>query len=152
MTSTQQALPKAPPSLSSGAATLRFSHLGPGDPDRGLVPFYHYRIFVARIDVGHVNFRVGDTDHVRHCSGHIGYRIAEPFRGNGYAFQACRALAPFVRAVSSAVIITADPENAASLRTIERLGAIFLDEMQVPEYDPHYAAGSRFKRRYRWSP
>jgi predicted acetyltransferase len=152
MTSTQPTLPEAPPYLSYGAATLRFSHVGAGDPSRGLVPFYHYRIFVADLDVGHINFRVGDTDHVNLCAGHIGYGVAEAFRGHNYAYQACRALASFVRAVSREVIITADPENSASLRTIERLGAVFLDEIEVPEHDPHFAHGSRLKRRYLWSP
>src|ERR1700677_294875 len=117
MTSTQPTLPEAPPYLSYGAATLRFSHVGAGDPSRGLVPFYHYRIFVADRDVGHINFRVGDTDHVQLCAGHIGYGVSEPFRGHGYALQACRALATFVRAVSPEVIITADPDNYASVRT-----------------------------------
>jgi len=145
-------LPEAPPYLSYGAATVRFFHVGAGDPGQGLVPFYHYRIFVANLDVGHVNFRVGDTEHVRLCAGHIGYGVCEPFRGHAYAYQACRALAPFVRAVSPEVIITADPDNHASVRTIERLGAVFLDEMAVPEHDPHYAQGSRVKWRYRWSP
>jgi tagatose 1,6-diphosphate aldolase len=152
MTSTEPTLPEAPPHLSYGDATLRFSHVGAGDPGRGLVPFYHYRIVVAELDVGHINFRVGDTEHVRLCAGHIGYGVSESFRGHGYAFQACRALASFVRTVSPDVIITADPDNYASLRTIERLGAVFLDEIEVPEHDPHYAHGSRVKRRYRWSP
>ena len=152
MTSTQPTLPDAPPYLSYGAATVRFSHVGAGDPTHGLVPFYHFRIFVEDLDVGHINFRVGDTRHVQLCSGHIGYGISESFRGHGYAFQACCALACFVRTVSPEVIITADPDNYASLRTIERLGAVFLDETKVPEDDPHYALGSRVKRRYRWSP
>ena len=152
MTSTQPTLPEAPPYLSYGAITLRFSHVGAGDFSRGLVPFYHYRIFVADLDVGHINFRVGDTDNVNLCAGHIGYGVAESFRGRHYAYQACRALASFVRAVSRRVIITADPENYASVRTIERLGAVFLDEIEVPENDPHFAHGARVKRRYQWSP
>jgi predicted acetyltransferase len=152
MTWTQTIPPGAPPHLSYAAATLRFSHVGAGDPERGLVPFYHYRIFVAEMDVGHINFRVGDTEHVRLCAGHIGYGVFESFRGHGYALQACRALAPFVREVSPEVIITANPDNHASLRTIERLGAQFLDEIPVAEHDPHYAHGARMKRRYLWSP
>jgi hypothetical protein len=38
------------------------------------------------------------------------------------------------------------------MRTIERLGARFIDEVVVPPYDPHYQRGSRRKRRYRWTP
>jgi predicted acetyltransferase len=152
MTSTEPTLPEAPPYLTYGAVTVRFSHLWAGDPRQALAPFYHYRIFVAGLDVGHINFRVGDSDHVNLYAGHIGYGVAEPFRGRHYAYQACRALASFVRSVLPMVIITADPDNCASLRTIERLGAVFLDEIEVPENDPHYATGSRVKRRYAWSP
>jgi predicted acetyltransferase len=152
MSLTQPALSRTRSHLSHGAATLRFDYKGAGDPSQGIVPFYHYRIIVAALDVGHINFRIGDTPHVRLYSGHIGYEISPPFRGHGYAFQACRALASFVRLFYRQVIITADPDNAASLRTIERLGAAFLDEIAVPESDPHYARGSRVKRRYQWSP
>jgi hypothetical protein len=38
------------------------------------------------------------------------------------------------------------------VRTIERLGAVFLDEIAIPKHDPHYAHGVRVKRRYQWSP
>ena len=112
---------------------------------------YHFRILAADdLDVGHINFRVGSTEHVRVCAGHIGFEIREQFPGHGYAFQACRAIAPFVRSVYDSVTITCDPDNQASRRTIERLGASFTDEVPVPEHDPHYQRGSRSKRRYRW--
>ncbi len=146
------ALPEPATQLAYAAVVLHFSRVAGGDPARGLVPFYHYRIFVADHDVGHINFRVGDTEHVRLCAGHIGYGIAEAFRGHSYAYQACRAIAPFVREIAPQVIISADPDNYASLRTIERLGAVLLDEIAVPEHDPHYEHGARFKRRYQWTP
>ena len=118
-----------------------------------IVPAYHFRILTAdSSDVGHINFRVGDTEHVRACAGHIGFEVDEQFRGHGYALQACRAIAPLVRSVSGTVTITCDPDNAASMRTIERLGASFIGEVAVPVHDPHYERGSRLKRRYRWTP
>jgi predicted acetyltransferase len=150
---TEASLPAPPETLSYGEARLRFVKVVPGDPSRGFVPYYHFRIVTADgSDVGHINFRIGDTEHVRVCAGHIGFEILEPFRGHGYALQACRALASFVRAVSGTATITCDPDNLASRRTIERLGASFLDEVAVPPQDPHYERGSRRKRRYRWTP
>jgi tagatose 1,6-diphosphate aldolase len=101
---------------------------------------------------GHINFRVGHTEHVRVSAGHIGFEITEPFRGRGYARQACQAIAPFVRSIYEWVTITCDPENPASRRTIEKLGAQFVDEVVVPVEDPHYQRGSRMKRRYQWKP
>jgi predicted acetyltransferase len=150
---TEQTLPTPPETRSSGEVTLRFARLVPGEPSRGFVPYYHFRISTPDSpDVGHINFRVGDTDHVRVCAGHIGFEIAERFRGHGYALEACRALAPFVCSVYGVVTITCNPDNLASLRTLERLGASFLDEVPVPPHDPHYQRGSRTKRRCRWTP
>ncbi|PPD45306.1 MAG: GNAT family N-acetyltransferase [Methylobacter sp.] len=144
---------KPPDTLSFGEVRLSFDRVIPGDLSRDFVPMYHFRILAADgSDVGHINFRVGDTGHVRVCAGHIGFEIREQFRGHGYSLQACRAIAPFVRSVFDAVTITCDPDNQASRRTIERLGASFTDEVPVPEHDPHYQRGSRSKRRYRWIP
>src|SRR5215831_8044276 len=118
--------------LSFHQVRLHFVRVIPGDPARDFVPAYHFRILVANgLDVGHINFRVGDTEHVRVCAGHIGFEILEQFRGHGYALQACRAIAPFVRSVSGTVTITCDPDNVGSTRTIERLGAGFTDEVLV---------------------
>jgi tagatose 1,6-diphosphate aldolase len=146
-------LPVPPETLSHGEVILRFARVVFGDTKRGLVPYFHYRILIpVGMDAGHINFRIGNTEHVRHCVGHIGFEISEWFRGNNFAFQACRAIAPFVRSVYRAAIITCDPDNQASRRTIEALGARFIDEMDVPPHDPQYELGSRKKRRYAWIP
>lgn len=146
-------LPPAPPEdLSFAEVTLRFVRVVPGEPSRGFVPYFHFRILADGVDVGHINFRVGDTEHVRVCAGHIGFEIAECFRGRGYALQACQAIAPFVRSVCERVTMTCDPDNLASKRTIECLGAQFVDEVVVPVHDPHFERGSRNKRRYTWTP
>jgi tagatose 1,6-diphosphate aldolase len=146
--------PPPPDDLFFGQVRLRFVRIIPGDPPaRDFVPAYNFRILAADgLDVGHINFRVGDTEHVRVCAGHIGYEILEPFRGHGYALQACQAIAPFVRSFYKAVTITCDPDNRASIRTIERLGASFTDEVPVPSYDPHFQRVSRSKKRFKWIP
>ena len=142
-----------PADLSHGGVQLRFVKVVPGEPKRGFVPYYHFRILAPDgPDVGHINFRVGDTEHVRICAGHVGFEVIESHRGHGYALRACQAIAPFVASVYDAVIITCDPDNLASQRTIERLGACLVDEVDVPPHDPHYQRGSRRKRRYRWEP
>jgi tagatose 1,6-diphosphate aldolase len=146
-------LPAAPCGLHFGEVTLELGEIVPGDEARAFVPYYHFRILLSDgTDVGHINFRVGDTRHVQLAAGHIGFEIEEPRRGNRYALQACRAIAPLVRMVYSSVIVTCDPENVASRRTIEKLGATFIDEIAVPLDDPICAKGPRTKRRYRWMP
>jgi predicted acetyltransferase len=150
---TEDLLPAPPEALSFDQIVLRFARVVPGEASRGFVPYFHFRILTGDgIDAGHINFRVGDSEHVRVCAGHVGFEIAERFRGHGYALQTCRAIAPFVRLASGTVTITCDPDNLASRRTIERLGAQFVDEVAVPVHDPHYQRGSRTKRRYRWTP
>jgi len=142
-----------PQTLSSGDVMLRYVKMVPGQPLRRLVPYYHFRILIADgTEVGHINFRVGDTQHVRNSAGHVGFEIFEAFRGHRYAYQACRAIAPFVRSIYDAVIMTCDPDNQASIRIIERLGAKFTDVVPVPPHDPQFQRGSRFKRRYQWTP
>ncbi len=153
MFSTTEPLPTPPEDLSFGGVRLQFDRIIPGDVSRGLVPYYHFRIIVAGgTDVGHINFRVGKTEHVRLCAGHVGYEISGPFRGRGLALQACRALAPFIRSFYKSVTLTSDPDNSASIRTIEQLGARFMDEVAVPSHDPHYQRGSPNKKRYEWTP
>jgi predicted acetyltransferase len=145
--------PPAGLALAYGQVSLSFGGIVPADGKPGIVPYYHFRVLTADgADVGRINLRVGDSDHVKIIVGHVGYEIAESHRGSGYALQACRAMAPFVRTIYPSVIITSDPENVASVRTIERLGAEFIEEVPVPPNDPQYARGSRRKRRYCWRP
>ena len=141
-----------PERLAYGEVTLRFVSFVPAAPSEGLVEYYHFRILDADgSDVGHINFRPRDTKHVQFVAGHIGFEVVERFRGHRYALQACYAIAPFVRSVAAAVIITCDPDNIPSQRTIERLGATFIDEVAVPPDDPGFRRGARIKRRYRWT-
>lgn len=145
---------RSPPSLlRADEVTLEFSHLTEGDASKGFVPGYHFRILNGTgEDVGHINFRVGDSEHIRLAAGHIGFEIKPPHRGHGYGRQACFAIAPWVTKVSQKVLITSDPDDVPSLKTIERICAVYLDEVDVPEDDPHYSRGSRRKRRFEWEP
>lgn len=146
-------MPVPPGNLAHGEVRLRFDQIVPGNPLRGFVPSYHFRILDQRLeDVDHINLRIGDTEHVRYSAGHIGYHVHEACRGHGYARQACLALAPFARVTRPELIITCDPDNLPSIRTIERLGACLIDVVDVPPHDPQYEQGSRQKRRYLWTP
>jgi len=146
-------LPEPPPDLRFGEISLYFDRIVPADPVQGFAPYYHFRILSPDgWDAGHVNLRVGDSDHITLYAGHIGYGVHESYRGAGYARLGCLAAAPFFRTIYPAVIITCDPGNRASLRTIQHLGATFLEEIPVPPHDPQYRGGSRRKLRFRWEP
>jgi predicted acetyltransferase len=146
-------LPDPPSGLRYEGVSLYFDRLVPADPVHGLAPYYHFCILSPDgWDAGHWNLRIGDNDHIQLYAGHVGYGVHEGYRGSNFARLACLAAAPFVRQIYREVIITADPDNLPSLRTIEKLGAEFLNEVSVPPTDPQYLGGSRFKRRYRWTP
>jgi predicted acetyltransferase len=148
-----EGFPAPPEDLSFGQVRLKFVRIIPGDPSRGTVASYYFCILTADDqEAGHLNFKVGDTNHVRLYAGHIGFEISEPFRGRGLALQACRAIAPFVRSFYSEVILTCNPDNTASIKTIEKLGATFIEEVSVAETDPQYQSGNRRKKRYVWIP
>ena len=141
-----------PNSLASGPITLSFDGVVTPDSHDELVPYYHFKIRDTEgSDVGHINLRVGDTRHVTLFAGHIGFQIDKAHRGRSYALHACLALAPLIRKHYTEVILTADPNNEASLRVLEKLGATFIEELEVPADDPSYASGARRKRRYRWA-
>jgi tagatose 1,6-diphosphate aldolase len=152
MSAPESPLPKPPDCLEHDSVSLRFSKVVPGDATRGFVPYYHFRIFADGADIGHINLRVGDTEHVRLSAGHIGYEISAAHRGHRHALSACRALAPFARSFHAPLILTCDPDNLASRRTIELLGATFIDEIALLSHDPHYLRGSRTKLRFQWKP
>ncbi|MCW1886033.1 GNAT family N-acetyltransferase [Luteolibacter flavescens] len=119
----------------------------------GQSPYHHFRIFAGARDVGHINLRIGDSRHVRRVVGHVGYWIRRRARGNGYALSACHALAPFARAILPKVILTCDPDNTASRRTLERLVPDDqVSEIRIPPKDPHYSRGVRKKLRFIWMP
>ena len=85
---TPQILPEPPAglALAYGQLTLSFGGIVPADGRPEIVPYYHFRILKAdRTDVGRINLRVGDSDHVNIIVGHVGYEIAEAYRGHGYA-------------------------------------------------------------------
>jgi len=145
-------LPDPPVELNHHGVVLQFWEMTPANEEKGRVPAYHFRIVASGIDVGHINVRVGDTTHVRLCAGNIGYKIRPEHRGHGFAALACMAIAEFVATVfkDHDVIITCDPDNIASIKTIERIGGVFIDEIDVPQHEPEFEQGVIRKRRYRW--
>ncbi len=84
-----------------------------------------YRFVVKRGDerIGSLNLRVGD-DRLLGFVGHLRYGVDEPVRGQGYAARAVRLVLPFAAACGlDPVWIRCGPDNPASRRTLERLGA-----------------------------
>jgi predicted acetyltransferase len=122
-----------------------------GNTAQGMVPSYEFQM--QRVPdgarMGGISLRVGDTEHIIYV-GHIGYGVAESYRGHHYAARATRLLIPLARRHGMAELwITTDPDNYASQRSCELAGAEYVETVVVPPYDSLYGRGDRLKLRYR---
>jgi tagatose 1,6-diphosphate aldolase len=139
--------------FSDGAIDVRVEEHSPADEERGFVPAYECGIYLAGSDtrVGHIGLRVGSTPWIETYAGHLGYDIEPAHRGHRYAARACRLLVPIARHHGlSTLWITVTPDNAASRRTCEILGATYVETVDLPPDCDMYAVGERQKCRYRW--
>lgn len=126
------------------------------NPGIGIVPAYHFWMCWSRPGgapaevVGSVALRVGETEDLTLYLGHVGYNVLPPARGHGFAGRATRLVLPIARAHGMAHLwITTNPDNIASRRTIERLGATFVDVLPLPPEHTLRARGETAKCRYR---
>jgi tagatose 1,6-diphosphate aldolase len=126
----------------------------PGNPTMGMAPAYHFWMKAAGSRsalpiVGGIVLRLGDTPDLHRIAGHIGYHVYPFARGNHYAELACRLLLPLAKTHGlDPVWITCNPDNWASRRTCERLGAEFIEIVPVPQDHPLYPKEKQ-KCRYR---
>ena len=133
--------------------SLFLMSVSPEDPERDWVPCYHFTITRSRdlAEVGRISLRIGDTESIRLYAGHVGYSIHEVFRGNRYAGKAARLLRPLaLRHGLSELWITTIPENKASRRVCEWLGAAYVETVDVPREHEIAKMGESRKCRYVW--
>ena len=119
-------------------------------PERKHVPAYCFDI--ALLDgtvVGNCSLKIWHTP-VIWFAGNIGYEVYEPFRGHHYAAKACRLLYPLaIRHNLDYLIITCNVSNAASERSIQLAGGMFIAEQDVPQDYEQYRKGSKRVRIYK---
>lgn len=111
------------------------------DLPRGWVPT---TFLVAEVDgklVGRVAIRHTLTDRLRRDGGHVGYAVRPRFRRRGHATAILRrAVALLAEAGIERALVTCDDDNVGSARTIERVGGVLDDRVEVD---------GRLVRRYR---
>ena len=117
--------------IDGGGMTLRIIEKNPGDGEQ--IPFYYYDILADGVPVGRISIRIGENFH-SYYNGHIGYEIFPEHQGRGYAGKACKLVLEVARFHGMRrLYLTCGESNAASYRTIEKLGARLLEICPVPE-------------------
>lgn len=141
---------KDPPKMRDGELSLRLIACQSAAESLWQAPAYIFQMRLAPDDipVGRITFRAEDTDWIVRYAGNIGYSVEEPYRGRRYAERSCRLLLPFIRRHRDQIWITCGPENIASRRTIERLGTVFAETVDVPPEYPMAEGAIRKRCRY----
>ena len=81
--------------------------------------------------------------------GNIGYEIFSQYRGHGYSKDCSKLLIDLASKIGvSELTITANPNNIASLKIINSLGAKFVEVIKVPRNCQLYKTGDRYLERY----
>ena len=116
-----------PPVMVDDELELKIIKSFPYTPEKDwYVPVYTFamvNIFSGAV-MGDIDLRVGLTEKLKEFGGHLGYEVAEPFRGHRYATRGCRLLLPFIRELGiNPVVITCAHDNIPSIKTIEALEA-----------------------------
>ncbi len=138
--------------LDDGDLALVLCEVYPGDERRGYVPAYRFKMTLngQKQEVGRIELRVGNSEHIVLYAGHIGYRVLPMYRGHHYAARSCTLLLPLARHHGlNPLWITCNPDNYASRRTCELAGATFVEIVDLPEDNDMYQIGERQKCRYR---
>lgn len=135
---------------------LRLESVTAADDERGLVPSRHYIICRAVDDepVGECSLRLGHNGKEGYYStyygGNIGYEVYPDFRGNHYAAKACVILLDEARTLGMEyLLVTCNPDNFASKRTIELVGFAFIEDAEVPVHNAMYDRGEYRKLVYK---
>ena len=98
--------------------------------------------------IGYCDLRLGNNRELYYY-GNIGYRIEPEYRGNHYARRAAVLLLNLARNFGlSELIVTCNPENEASRKTIEALKAEYIETVRVPFWHPLFPE-ERKKRIYK---
>lgn len=108
----------------------------------------YYEIFdkQSNAKVGSIDLRLtveGDM----YYFGHVGYNIVKNYRGNHYAYYACKVLFNIAAMEfdMKELLITCSPENIASYKTLVKLGGEQIDFVEVPKHIYLYKIGETTK-------
>ena len=134
--------------------SLHLEQFVAADPKKDYLPAYYFQMIhqPTKAVMGKINFRAGNTANIVLYRGHIGYSVQAEFRGHHYAARSVKLLLPLaIHYQLEPLWITCNPENAASRRTCELVGAKLVEIINIPPDEDMYHQGIRQKCRYRLS-
>lgn len=114
------------------------------------LPFYWWDIVLKteKVAVGKISFRIGHNDH-SYYNGNIGYEVDEGHRGHHYALLACQLVLRVAQYHKmDKIYLSCDYDNAASYKTIEKLGAKLIEEVLPPKDWIYYHEGVKTHKIY----
>lgn len=138
------------PVLSGDGVELRFRERTSQDRSMGIRETLTYDICLPGSPryAGYISLRLGESPEIYYL-GHIGYRVEEPYRGQGLAARAVRAMKPLIQAHQfRSLSITTDVDNLPSRRTCENLGCVLESIVPVPMKYRAMCMNSPLKCRY----
>lgn len=131
--------------LTNGEILLLLCEKAPADETKGYMPAYKYVIISDGQPAGRCDIRIG-TNESTYYGGNIGYEVFPAYRGNNYAEKACRLLKQVAAAHGmKSLVITCNPDNYASRKTCENLGARLTCIADLPPGNEMYLRGERRK-------
>jgi predicted acetyltransferase len=117
------------------------------DTRRGVAPQYEFelRLTGTTLKIGLVKLRIELTDELTQFGGNLSYDVDEAHRGHKYAARACRLLFPLARQHGlKNLLVTCSPDNTASRRTCELIGAWYVDTIDAEVEPRKYRPTCRF--------
>jgi predicted acetyltransferase len=140
--------------LKDGELELRLIRTILHPPESNHAPEYNFGMDLAsgQKDIGGINIRMGHSNSLKMYRGQIGYSVDEEYRGNHYAARSLKMVLPiFAKHGFKQVYVTCNPENIASIRSLEMAGAKFIECVDVPPEEPPFQRGEKQKNRYVFS-
>ncbi len=112
------------------------------------IPVVYYDILLhgENTRVGALDLRL-KSDPYQYYYGDIGYHVDPPYRGHHYAFHACQLAFSIAKGEfgMKELIITCNPTNTPSYKTLASLGGEYLGIEKVPENHEIYRRGDKEK-------
>lgn len=111
---------------------------------------YKFKMMLVHqnIEAGSIELRDG-AHHLVVNAGHLAYDVSPEHRGHRYAARACNLLLPLARSHGIHCLwIVCRPDNVASRRTCEIIGAKLLGVVELSEDTDMYKRGYRQICRY----